>query len=260
MHQNRDMGITTIRSRGVHCSGMGLGVILLDEVYPGFPGDVRNPSAFAYPIQYEVAHGLDIKKLLYDDDKSPHLETILTAARRLQKMGCRAIFAECGYFARFQKLLAARLEVPVFTSSLLQVPWAQSLIASDRLVGILMSAKDALEPAHLEAVGIRKDGNHVIGDAMGAGQCPEFDKLWTAGLRPEIPQADYQRAEAAFLAAATAFYGQHPRMGAMVLECTGFQPFARALQRKIDLPVFSWGTLMDFAFSITVHRDYYGHV
>jgi hypothetical protein len=49
-------------------------------------------------------------------------------------------------------------------------------------------------------------------------------------------------------------------MRAMVLECTGFQPFARALQREIDIPIFSWGTLLDYACSVTVHRDYYGHM
>ena len=49
-------------------------------------------------------------------------------------------------------------------------------------------------------------------------------------------------------------------MGAMVLECTGMQPFARAIQREIDIPIFSWGTLLDYAYSVVVHRDYYGHV
>jgi Asp/Glu/hydantoin racemase len=59
---------------------------------------------------------------------------------------------------------------------------------------------------------------------------------------------------------ATEFFHRHPDMGAMVLECTGFQPFARALQREIDVPVFSYGTLLDYAYSVVVHRDYYGHV
>jgi len=40
----------------------------------------------------------------------------------------------------------------------------------------------------------------------------------------------------------------------------GFPPFARALQRVINIPVLSWGTLMDFAYMVTVHRDYYGNV
>jgi hypothetical protein len=46
MHQARDYGFNHIQARKDHkCYGMGLGVMLLDEVYPGFPGDVRNASA-----------------------------------------------------------------------------------------------------------------------------------------------------------------------------------------------------------------------
>jgi hypothetical protein len=59
------------------------GLIKLEETYPGFPGDVRNPSAFPYPIQHEVAEGLDIKKLIHDKDKDQYFATILRAALRL---------------------------------------------------------------------------------------------------------------------------------------------------------------------------------
>jgi hypothetical protein len=45
-----------------------------------------------------------------------------------------------------------------------------------------------------------------------------------------------------------------------MLECTGMQPFARAIQRAVDLPVFSWGTILDYAYGVVAHRDYYGHV
>jgi hypothetical protein len=44
------------------------------------------------------------------------------------------------------------------------------------------------------------------------------------------------------------------------VECTGFPPTARILQREIELPVFRWGTLLDYAYPMAVHRDYYGHV
>ena len=72
--------------------------MILDDVYPGFPGDVRNASAFPYPIQ--LVEGIDIRQLLWDEDKSPCREPILKAAKKLEKMGCRAIAAECGYFAK----------------------------------------------------------------------------------------------------------------------------------------------------------------
>ena len=153
MYLSRDIGVGRIKGREKYGYGTGLGIILLDETYPGFPGDVRNPSAFPYPIQYEVAEGLDIQKLVLGEDKHQYLETILKAARKLQKMGCRAILAECGYFAYFQKEIAARMDVPVFMSSLLQVSWAQSLIGPGKVVGILMSAKKMLLDKHLTDVG-----------------------------------------------------------------------------------------------------------
>jgi len=239
---------------------MGLGIILLDETYPGFPGDVRNPSAYPFPIQYEVAQGLDIEKLVRGKNKDQYLDTILSAALKLQKMGCRAIAAECGYFAYFQKEVRAKLSIPVFMSSLLQVSWAQSIINPDKAVGILMATKEDLLEKHLTSVGVNPGSNYVVGGAMDNGKCPEFNNLWTESLRPAIPQADYQRAQEDFIEIGTAFYEKHPNMGAMVLECTGFPPFARALQSAINIPVFSWGTLMEFAYMVTVHRDYYGHV
>ena len=239
---------------------MGLGIIILDDVYPGFPGDVRNASAFPFPIQYEIASGVDIQALVWAADKSPCLEPIQRAAKKLERMGCRAIAAECGYFAYFQKAIAGYVDVPVFMSSLLQVPLAQQMIGTDKLVGLLVAREKFLTAAHLEAVGVRPGSNYVIIGAEDEERCPEFINLWNAPVRPDPPAAYYDKAERDIVRLADQFRQAHPTMGALVLECTGMQPFARAIQREIDLPVFSWGTLLDNAYSIVVHRDYYGHV
>jgi len=245
---------------GQQAYGMGLGVILLDDVYPGFPGDVRNASGYPFPIQYEIVSGVDIKKLVVEPNKIMCLPPLIRAAQKLEKLGCRAIIAECGYFAYFQREVAASVKIPVFMSSLLQVPMAQQLIGASRTVGILMANSKYLTDHHLESVGIKLGSNYVVGGAMDDLRCTQFDHLWTEGLRTDPPAADYALAESEFLAVATEFYKAHPKMGAMVLECTGFPPFARALQREINIPIFSWGTLMDYAYSVVVHREYYGHV
>jgi hypothetical protein len=255
------MGINHIRARKNHrCYGMGLGIIILDDVYPGFPGDVRNASAFPFPIQYEIAEGVDIWALVHEEDKAPLRDPILRAAKKLEGMGCRAIAAECGYFAYFQKAVAAEVAVPVFMSSLLQVPWAQQIIGPEKVVGLLAARSAQLSDAHLEAVGVRPGSNYVIAGAEDDGRCPEFENLWYAPARPEVPEAYYDKAEREFVSVAVDFFHAHANMGAMVLECTGMQPFARAIQRVIDIPIFSWGTLLDYAYSVAVHRDYYGHV
>ncbi len=261
MYQGRDVGLRYIRARqGRSCYGMGLGIIILDDVYPGFPGDVRNASGFPFPVQYEIARGVDIYRLVVEEDKQPCLAPVREAARKLEQMGCRAIAAECGYFAYFQREIAASVSVPVFMSSLLQVPLAQQLVGPERVVGVLMANTHYLTERHLESVGIVPGSNFVLGDAMASGRCREFDHLWTQGLRSDPPAADYEQAGREFIEVASEFANAHPNMGAMVLECTGFSPFARALQREIDMPIFSWGTLLDYAYSVAVHRDYYGHV
>jgi len=261
MNEQRDPSIHRIVARDDRRSyGMGLGVILLDDVYPAFPGDVRNASAYPFPIQYEIVTGVDIKKLVVEDHKIMCLPPLIRAAQKLEKMGCRAIVAECGYFAYFQREVAASVHVPVFMSSLLQVPLAQQIVGLNRVVGILMANAKYLTDHHLESVGVKIGSNYVVGGAMEDLRCEEFDHLWTKGLRTDPPSADFEKAEAEFLAVATEFFHKHPKMSAMVLECTGFPPFARALQRAIEIPIFSWGTLLDYAYSVVVHRDYYGHV
>jgi hypothetical protein len=132
---DHDRGIRSITARGNHVAyGMGFGIMLLDEVYLGFPGDVRNASAYPFPIQYDIVEGVDIQRLVFARDKLPCLAPILAAAKRLERMGCRAISAECGYFAYFQREVAGAVGVPVFMSSLLQVPMAQQSIGLDNVV------------------------------------------------------------------------------------------------------------------------------
>jgi hypothetical protein len=257
----RDPAIKRINARKNHCCyGMGLGIIILDDVYPGFPGDVRNASAFPFPIQYEIAEGVDIKKLVRGEDKEALLEPVLAAARKLERMGCRAIAAECGFFAWFQTEIANAVNVPVFSSSLLQVPMAQALIGANKVVGVLVAESDELYDRHLTSVRVQLGSNYVVEGAKDDGKCPQFDSLRTKDLRPDIPTADYDKAERDLVSVAKNFAAAYPSMGAMVLECTGFQPFARAIQREIEMPVFSWSTLLDYAYSVAAHRDFYGHV
>lgn len=260
-YQNRDQRIQRIKARpGQKAYGMGLGIILLDDVYPAFPGDVRNPSAYPFPIQYEIAKGVDIEKFVRGEQKILYLPALIKAAQNLKSMGCRAILAECGYFSYFQREVAASVKIPTFLSSLIQVPMAQAVVGQNRQVGIFVANSQYFTDHHLESIGVQIGSNYQVFGMMDDGSCEEFDKLWTNGIRGEQPEADYNKAEKEFIDKCKATVSANPNLGAIVLECTGFPPFARALQHDIDLPIFSWGTLMDYAYSVVVHRDYYGHV
>jgi len=259
--QERDRGINTIKARKDHvCYGMGLGIILLNDAYPGFPGDVRNASAFNYPIQYQIAEGVTNKTLVYDKNPDQCRKAVIAAAKHLERLGCRAVAAECGYFAFFQKDVVEAVDIPVFMSSLLQVPFIQQVIGPKKSVGIVCAQKQFLSEQHLINVGIDPKSNYVIAGSQDEYGVTEFDNLWNPLKRPNPPQASYEKAEAQIVDCCLRFIEKEPKIGAIMLECTGMQPFARAIQRACDLPVFSWGTLFDYAYSVVAHRDYYGHV
>ncbi|MCG8529780.1 MAG: hypothetical protein MI749_03855 [Desulfovibrionales bacterium] len=261
MYQSRDYGIMNIntRSRGL-CSGMGLGIMVMDQAYPGFPGDVRNASAFPFPIQFEIIQGLEIDPLLYGENIDQFIPVILKAAKNLEKIGCRAVAAECGFFSYYQKIVADELEIPVFMSSLLQVPFIQQTISSKKNVGILCASKERLSHAHLENSGIQIGSNYFVEGIHDHDECVEFKNLWGSPTHEIQGKADFNKAEQEIITVAVGMKKRHPEMGALMLECTGWSPFARAIQRAIDLPVYSWGTLLDYAHLVVNSREYYGHV
>ena len=66
---------------------------------------------------------------------------------------------------------------------------------------------------------------------------------------------NYDKAETDMVRICTVVYKAHRHIGALMLACTGMQPVARSVQRALDLPAFSGGTLLDYAYSVVVHRD-----
>ena len=148
--------------------------------------------------------------------------------------------------------------VPVFMSSLFQVPFALQIVGRDDLVGIVCGTRRNLKPS-TSCLRINPDSNIVVAGAMD-DYVARSSTICGTPCRPEVPTADYDRAEADFVALVPGLQEPDPSMSALVFECTGFQPFARAVQREMGLPVFSWSTLLDFAYTVVVHRDFYGHV
>ena len=65
----------------------------------------------------------------------------------------------------FQKDVAGYVDIPVFMSSLLQVPFIQQLIGPKKDVGILCYQRQFLTDTHLEQVGIQPGSNYIIAGA-----------------------------------------------------------------------------------------------
>ncbi len=142
----------------------------------------------------------------------------------------------------FQHQLTEALPVPVFTSSLLQVPMACALIRRDQAVGILTARTPALTEAHLAAVGIQ---NHPIVIA-GMENAPEFSAVFMGGRS----YLDERLCREEMRSAAEALMRHHTNIGAIVLECTNMPPYADTVRETTGVPVFDAVTLVNYAHQV----------
>jgi hypothetical protein len=98
-----------------------LGIMQLDTRFPRIPGDVSHPDSYEFPIIVQVVSGANFKKAEQADNPEI-LALFLEAAMELEAQGVFAITTSCGFLAAYQREIASRVRVPVFLSSLLQIP------------------------------------------------------------------------------------------------------------------------------------------
>lgn len=207
-----------------------LGILILDTRFPRLPGDIGNPASFPFPVLYERLAGIGPSEAVRDAPGTPQLLDKLEAASwRLIEQGAKGITTSCGFLALFQPDLAARLPVPVATSSLLQWPLVAATTGPGRRAGILTAEAASLTPAHLAAVGVPADAP-VQGMPPGGA----FARCFLANST----DLDAKAVEAEAVSAAQALLTRHPDLGAIVLECTNLPPYAAAIARGTGLPVY----------------------
>lgn len=231
--------------------GHAVGIIVLNVGYPLLPGNVANATTFRYPVRYRVVEGAGVASLLGGDGSL--LAPSLAAARALVDDGCHAIVGACGYFARFQREMAEGLDVPVFLSSLLQVPLLTRGLRRGERLGILCASAPSLDRAALEAVGIP-------GDAPLAIRGMETSSEFRTSILEGKGWMDDAAVEREVVDAAMALVHEHPEVSALLLECSDMPPYAHAVQRATGLPVWDFTTLIDWIASGVVRRPFEGFV
>jgi Asp/Glu/hydantoin racemase len=215
---------------GVNQYGFTVGILMLDTQFPRIPGDMGNATTFPFPVRYERVSGAD-PDLVVRRGASGLLPAFVDGARRLEREGVGAITTNCGFLVKFQRELAQSVEVPVFTSSLLLVPLVHRLLPPGRRVGIMTVNAGSLTAEHLAGAGIG-------GDIPIAVAGLETEKEFTRVLLGNQLVLDVDAARAEHVRVARRLVGEHPDVGAIVLECTNMPPYTADIQRQTGLPVF----------------------
>src|SRR3954451_1385056 len=209
--------------------GAPLGILMLEARFPRIPGDMGNAGTWPFPVLYRVVRGASPERVVLQGARGL-LPDFIAAAQELVAQGAEAITTNCGFLSLFQREIAAAVGVPVATSSLMQVPWAQATLPPGRRVGVLTVSKGSLTPAHLEAAGVPLD-TPIMGTEGGR----EFFRVL---IKADAVDMDVALAEQDILEAGRALVAADPDIGAIVLECTNMPPHAAALQAALGLPVF----------------------
>ncbi len=236
---------------GPNIYGFPIGILSLDSHFAKIPGHIKNATTFDFPVTYKIVKGAKVPGLLGQPDRTL-VEPFIEAARELVcEEGVRAITGSCGFLAVFQREIADAVDVPVFISSLIQIPIVYQMLRSDQKVGVMVATKSGLTPKHLSAVGA---ANVPICVAGMDGQ-KEFCEVIMEQKRKELEIA---KLEEEITSVAESLVRENPDVGALVLECTDMPPFAHLIQKALNLPVFDLITLTNMVYNAVVRRSYQG--
>ena len=238
----------TILPGGQNICGISIGVLSLESYFHKPPGHIKNPSALPFTTAYEILHGITVPELL-NNPTPDMLVPILSAARRLEDQGVRAITGSCGFLALFQKEIAQAVSVPVFVSSLLQVPLAFQMTQAP--VGILTASAPALTDKHIAGAG-------AYGVPIAIQGLEDTEEFATVIIRNERTEMDLSKIEEEILEAGRKLVNRAPKIKSIVLECTDLPPFGKRLQQEFGLPVFDLTTLATMMHDVVLRQSYTG--
>jgi hypothetical protein len=227
--------------------GEAIGILLLDTFVPFIPGDVANATTYDFSVRFMKVQGLTTKRVLGKDPTA--FEPLLAAAEELAGQGVGAVTGDCGFLALHQRRLAARIEIPVFLSSLLQIPFISSILGPDRKVGVITADSNGLDESLLAAVGVEPGDGLVI---RGMENQPGFSK----SVIEEAGVLDSGRIENEVVSVARKMVEDEPEVGAILLECSCLPPYGRAIQEAVRLPVFDYVTMINYVHSALVKRRF----
>ncbi len=231
-------------------AGYTVGIILLDVHYPLLPGNVVNANTYSYPVRHMWVEGANQARMHSGDDTL--LPELIKTAKQLELEGCRAVCGACGYFGHFQKRVADAVDIPVYLSSIIQVPWIAAGLKSSEKIGILCADGHNLTASLFAACHVSEaDADRCV--VKSAGHLPEF-----SAFMERRGHFDNAKIRQELIALATELVTENSDVGAILLECSDMPPYAADIQAALNLPVFDFITMINFVHQSVAQKPYFG--
>ena len=237
-------------NKGQTSYGEPIGIILMESYMPFPPGCPGNASTFSFPVRYEVVRGANMERLVYQGDPDL-LQPFVDAGWKLVEEGVKAITGNCGFMVLYHDFMAKEFPVPVFMSSLLQLPFISRLLKPGEKVGIVTANGKTLTEKHLE---IATNGIDIPVAVAGLEDQPCFYDT----IHAEKGTLDFDKVEQEVVQVTQGLVQENDGVRAILFECTDLPPYAAAVQEAVGLPVFDFSTLVKYVFSALVRRRFDG--
>jgi len=252
-HGYSDRDVTGWKGRYVY--GPTVGILQLPANIPMLPGDMGNPTTFNFPVLYELIEEIDPFWVLADKPHPVVMKKLIAACKRLTMQGVTTIIGNCGFFANYQPEVSASLDVGVqfFNGSLIQLPMLLTSVGANKKVGVLTASKKLLMPSPaIKYSGVSEaDMERIVVYGNEDGK----EMLKVTG---ETGRFNPKKLEKELVELAKKMVRENPDVGAIVLECTEFPPYAHAIQDAVRLNVWDFVTLTELMHAGAMRKPYTG--
>jgi len=231
-------GLSKMYLGGRHVYGEVFGILLMHKLKARIPGDIGNAATFNFPVCYTVVE--EATGSVHRRADPSLVDPLVRAAQSLERRGVRAIATSCGFLSYYHDDIAMAVDIPVVSSSLLQIPLISKMMGGQGKIAVLTAEGGHLDERYFQAVGAEKC--HVV--VAGMENQPEFRRA----VLNDGPELDPGRlaSEVGYVASET--MKKKPGIKAIVLECVQLSPYAHIIQEVTSLPVFDIITLIESVY------------
>merc|ERR1719456_1815353 len=230
-----------------------LGVIRLDYDYPPAPGDIDSPKSFSYDVFYRVVPGLTFS-MCQSGKLTPRVEKeFCDGIDWLVAKGVSGITGDCGFMMYMQQLARRNTTIPVFMSSLAQLPAVTCAYNAQELIAVLTANSETLKPMRnliKDECGVDPEERRFV--IVGAQDVPGFEAV---ALGEKV---DTVKVTPGMVKLAKDTLIKYPKIRAFLLECTELPPYSDAIRAATRLPVYDSITGCDFFISGRQDNERFG--
>jgi Asp/Glu/hydantoin racemase len=236
--------------------GESIGIIVWKEWYPALiHGHHNYATTYNFPVRIKFIDPYRVPNNEWGEGSQWNLPKYKKCAKELEEEGVAAICTNCGLTGNIQEELANSVNTPVFTSSLMQVPFVSRSLKKGKKVGIIVAGgKLARDDDYkmLRACGIDESIPYVL---IGMDESKDAE-VWESQFFPGI-KYEPKKVEAVMVSEAKKMVSENPDIGAIVLECTEMPLYAAAVREATGLLVFDSSTMIRYVYHAIVKKHYF---